>query len=225
MDTADIPRWTLYVQIASVVTTFLAVLLALFGERLRAAWFRPRLVLRLLSALGESTPAEIKEQAVVNGRLQEIVVQTLSRYYHVEVSNRSRWPKATNVQIFVLRIEEPGPDGTPIRRWTGVVPLTWQWSVLHELRRTIGSPAIADLGCVVRGRGFSLSTQLVPSSAGGAMVRPPDAKFRMTVVLQARGDEGESDLLPIEIAWDGQWADGDAEMAQHLIVKEIVPRA
>jgi hypothetical protein len=39
---------------------------------------------------------------------------------------------------------------------------------------------------------------------------------RLWVTVQAQSTEATSEALRLEIAWDGQWDRGEAEMAQHL---------
>ena len=41
----------------------------------------------------------------------------------------------------------------------------------------------------------------------------------MVLSLQARSTEVDSEIFPLEIAWDGEWADGDTEIKRHLVVK------
>jgi hypothetical protein len=43
----------------------------------------------------------------------------------------------------------------------------------------------------------------------------------MIVTLQAQAAEANSDAIRIKIAWDGEWKDGEAEMAKHLIVRAV----
>jgi hypothetical protein len=43
----------------------------------------------------------------------------------------------------------------------------------------------------------------------------------MVVSLQARSNEADSRIHRFKISWDGKWEDGDAEMSQHLVLKDI----
>lgn len=43
----------------------------------------------------------------------------------------------------------------------------------------------------------------------------------MILWLRAQGNERDSPSTRIKIAWDGEWLDGDVEMAKHLVVKEL----
>ena len=206
-----------YLRLAATVGTFLAVIVALFGDRIRASLFRPKLSLGLLTPLGEATPAFVP--------LNTGTVAGNARYHHVQLSNSSssQWPKATSAQVCLVRVEEFGPDGNPQVRWTGEVPLRWQWHEIQEARRDVGPPIIADLCCVMTERGFSLQTLITPTALGPFIIRPLGQPFDMIVTLRARATETTSPLLAIRISWDGQWADGDAEMAKHLVVATLRP--
>lgn len=203
------------VRLAGTIGTLMAVIVALFGEKLRAFLFKPRLVLEMVSPVGDPTPVTIKSD---QGTRQE-----QSRYYHVRVRNQVQWPQTTDVQIFLLRIEEPGPDGLPQVKWSGEVPLAWQHAEIYEARRTVGPPAVADLCRVVRGKWLDVPTMIYPSSMDPYRIRIAGVIVNMTVVLQARGSQGESPITPFPITWTGQWADGDAEMARHFIIKDVTP--
>jgi hypothetical protein len=53
---------------------------------------------------------------------------------------------------------------------------------------------------------------------------PPNVKrletpFRMIATLQASGIEAESNILRVEISWDGKWSDDMTELKRHLVVK------
>lgn len=43
----------------------------------------------------------------------------------------------------------------------------------------------------------------------------------MTLTLQARGLLTDSNLLRVEIAYDGKWSDDTDEMARHTVVKAV----
>ncbi|PYT66222.1 MAG: hypothetical protein DMG39_27220 [Acidobacteria bacterium] len=76
--------WNWGVNLSVAVFTFLAVLVALFGEKLRARFFPPILKLKLLRKEGEKAPlTRLNEQGVV-----EHVDD--SRYYHLHVWNERR---------------------------------------------------------------------------------------------------------------------------------------
>jgi hypothetical protein len=43
----------------------------------------------------------------------------------------------------------------------------------------------------------------------------------VTVTVQATSSEADSNICRIRISWDGQWQDGEVEMAQHFILAEL----
>jgi len=46
----------------------------------------------------------------------------------------------------------------------------------------------------------------------------------MTVMLPARSTEANSSITAFRIAWDGDWEDGDTEMARHLVIEQLPQR-
>lgn len=207
--------WNWYVNIALALATFLVVLVALFGDWLRTKLFRPKLDLQLLSREGEK--ARIVIASVDQETGQTKTREEDARYYHIRVSNSKRWPAATQVQIHLLRVEEPGPDDQFRVTWAGDVPLRWRHQDIHPLARTIGHDADCDLCCVVKGKWLELTPLVAPLNLNAKH----RGTTRMRILLQARAVEADSELLHIEVSWNGQWADGDKEMAGNMVVKEL----
>ena len=143
-----------------------------------------------------------------------------ARYYHLVVANTSRWPVANNVQIMITRLEAPDPGGRSQTVWLGELPLQWQHAQVHALLRTVGRPALADSISVVQDpvrqhNELHLMTLLTPNNFGKSYYGPT----QLWVTVIARANEADSRQLRLEIAWDGQWSDGGAEMRQHLVIR------
>lgn len=203
--------WNWGVNLAVAVGTFGAVYVALYGERLRARLFRPSLELDLTNPLGESTRVQLISPDG-STRSEE------ARYYHVRVANASRWPIATQVQVYLIRIERPDASGRMQIVWTGDMPLRWRLQEVKPIALSIGPPADCDLCSVVKGKWLALhplvsATNLDPFAYQNA---PPT----IVLTLQARGTEGDSLLTRFEISWDQQWEPGDLEMARHFVVRK-----
>ncbi|MCP4568698.1 MAG: hypothetical protein GY841_14060 [FCB group bacterium] len=67
------------------------------------------------------------------------------------------------------------------------------------------------------GNGINLQVRFTPNSLKRQWT---DAcKLRLYVAVAADG--AKSDEIVIDIAWDGQWHEGQAEMAKHLIIKQV----
>jgi hypothetical protein len=48
--------------------------------------------------------------------------------------------------------------------------------------------------------------------------------FKMAFTLQARSIEKDSNLLRVEVSWNGQWADDTDQMANYLVINaQIIP--
>lgn len=201
--------WNWWISLAVAVGTLATVVVALFGESIRARMFKPKLVIELENPLGIPTPVQITSP---NGESR----MEAGRFYHVRVSNSARWPAATQVQVNLIRIEELGPDGAWQITWAGEVPLRWSLQEIRPLTRVIGPPAICDLCSVVKDKWIELHPLIVPHNLA-PIARRRD-HVQMIVTLQAQAAEASSDLVRIKFAWDGRWEDGEAEMAKHLII-------
>src|SRR5689334_6855614 len=126
MHWGDVATWF------AAIATLLAVLVALYGDKLKSRWFRPGLVLRFRDRRGvfQRTELRLPDSST---RMAE------ARYYRLCVGNQGRWPIATNVQVFLLQIEEPGAAGAPRVTWAGELPFVWEHQAIYPLARTVGS--------------------------------------------------------------------------------------
>ena len=199
---------SLIAQVAIAVGTIAAVIVALFGGWLRARFAPPKLTLRLETNDGVKIPVNL---TAPDGNTR----QTEGRWYHLRVENERRWSPATQVQVFLLRIEEPDAAGEDRLTWIGEMPMRWRHQEIHPRVRTIGYPADCDLCSVIKEKWLELNLLITPSEINA---KRRDA-CRLTLTLQARGMESDSNLLRVQIAWDGKWANDDKEMAQHMVVK------
>lgn len=205
--------WNWWVSLGVAVATLAAVFVALFGDWIKSRLFSPKLTLSLRDAVGEKTKVALQWQTEqgLEQRYEE------ARYYHVRVSNKVRWPRSSQTQVYLLRIEEPGPDGELQVTWSGEIPVQWTHQAVYPFARNIGPAAYCDLCSVVKGRGIQLHPLIVPNNFRLQW----QTAATLVVSLQARGDEGESPISRFRIAWDGKWADGDSEMDRHLVVKDV----
>jgi hypothetical protein len=201
--------WNWIVQALIAFGTIGAVFVALFGDWLRSKIAPPKLVLSLKNTVGEYSPYLLVDQA---GHPQQID----SRWYHVRVENERPWSRANFVQTFLVRLEEPDASGAYQSVWLGELPIRWRRQELKPLTATIGYHGDDGDLCAVRRDGH---LELLP------LLRPYTPKtewpgsHRMIVTLQARSIECASNLLRVEISWDGQWQDDEIAMSRHMVVK------
>ena len=193
--------------------TIAVALVALFGQAFRSKFFPPRLTLRLAKPEGEKARVRLTwfEQGEPKERWED------ARYYHLRVSNERRWSPATNAQVFLIRMEEPGPDGELQITWTGDVPMRWRHQEVFPPARTIGPSADSDLCCVVKGKWL----ELLPLVAPYNLESKRRQKSLVVLSLQARANEGDSAILRVQASWDGDWEYGAEEMKRHMIVKVV----
>jgi hypothetical protein len=190
------------VQAAAAVATLAAVVVALFGGWLLAHLMPPRLTLSLKDWRGFRAPYGGKG----------------SFWYYVRAANKRRWPVATQVQVFLLSVEERDAAGMPRQTWAGELPIKWRDQEIYPAIRTIGRDgADCDLCTVVEGNGLELHP-LIPRNTLNARRHE---KCDLILTLQARAPEADSNRLRVLVAWDGGWADGVEEMTQHMTVRDV----
>lgn len=149
--------FSLIVQALAAVGTLLAVVMAIWGDWVRSRLAPPQLSVHLRDPDGELTKR--------NDGLKV-------RYYHLSVSNSRRWAPARNVTVYVVLLEERGPD----QRWrrtmpSGPIPLTWQFG--PSTIRLIGQPQLCDLARVVERGDFRITTQFLPNNFPGVLAARP----------------------------------------------------
>ena len=206
--------WNWWVNVIIAAATVSAVLLALFGDIIKARLFHPKLALRLKNSTGEKTKVFYKTKSS-DGR--DIQTEEDARYYHLILSNNARWSKSNNTQVFLQKLEETDPDKKFQTKWDGEVPMEWLHHSLYPITRTVGSEIHCDLCSVGQNKWIRLHPVLAPATLKYIY----QTKVNLRLTLQAKGDEGDSQKIKISIAWDGFWDGDETEMAKHLIIKNV----
>ena len=209
------PLWQFWIdwviKTLGTLATFLAVLVALFGSRLRHRIAPPRLTIAHSSAEGMGGIVYALDPAT-----NKAIHQTSALWHHVKVKNNTRADPVTGVHIFLLLIEAPDASGEFKRVWEGAAKLGWRHEPDPE-QKTVGYPAECDLCHILK---QPLEVRLSPLVKG----QVPDRftqPFKLALTLQARGVEADLDPLRLEISWEGKWSDDRAEMSRHLVVKPV----
>jgi hypothetical protein len=208
-------NWLLNLAIA--IGTFGAVFIALFGEYLRSKIFPARLAVSVNNLKGVYTPIDrqikLSEEQVKKDAGK-------SRYYHVVVANKKKWPRAGQVQLFLKSVEQPNIDGELEEIWSGDIPICWRNQPFYPALRDIGSHADCDLFSIQRYDSecfLSIHPLFKPYNLN--IIHAGSADF--VLCLQARSDKGESPLTKIRIKWNGEWNDGELEMSKNVSIKII----
>ena len=87
-------KYSLWIGFGGVLVTFLAVIVAIWGERIRQHWSMPKLVLFL------NEPALTVTNSGIKGW-----------YYILSVKNTRRSTPTQNVRILLSEMFKKGPDG------------------------------------------------------------------------------------------------------------------
>jgi hypothetical protein len=207
-----VPTW---VTEMGILGTWVVGVLALFGDRIRAWWFRPKLHLELKSDVGSYSPQIERDK---NGT----EVTRHARYYHLSVTNRARYPKAEDVQVLLLGVERINDDQER-RPGDLYVPLTLGWvSGIYPLARSIGSKTegVVDL-LYVRDDVLRFLPVVVPHN----FQRDYSGKTHLRVSAVARGLDCESNVCRLTINWDGEWVRDDNAMKMHFRISPDLAEA
>ena len=151
---------------------------------------------------------------------QQVAFQTVSRWYHLQVQNIRRMSRATDAQVCLTAVGIPNAAGQIVTRTTGAIPLKIRHEGIVRPGRIVGPPVEWDLCSVYREflpNGppvFELQTIVAPTD----ITVQNDQPFRMVLTLQARSIEVDSNILQIELVWNGQWADDTDQMANNLVI-------
>jgi hypothetical protein len=209
-----VPTWLTEV---GIIGTWVVGILAICGDRIRAAVFKPKLHLELKSSVGIYTTQTI--QTPSPHPIDQLLPPktTHARYYHLRVTNRAIYPTAQDVNVMLLGVERRDDDFR--RSGELYVPLVLGWAgSVYPLNRSIGSKtdAVADL-FFVREDVLRFLPVVVPNNFQAEYV----GETHLTVTAIARGIDCESNPIRLNIDWDGKWDFGDDEMAEHLVISEI----
>jgi hypothetical protein len=206
-----------WITLGGVIATLLVSVVAIFGDKIRASWFKPKLCVHLDSPRGVFVSEIITPLPPAQQYMRP------ARYYYLSVGTTRRWPLAHDVRILVTRLETPDPGGVPRTVWTGEIPLRWEHPEIQPASRTLGRPARADFIAAAQDqeevpeRRNQLHLMSVNWPSNMQRVYFTGTRFWVTVV--ATSNEADSSAIRLEIAWDGNWNPGEAEMWEHLKIR------
>jgi hypothetical protein len=178
------------------------VVVAIWGERIRQIWVKPKLRIRL------DDPSFTTTSGGQRGW-----------YYLLRVTNEKESSPARNVRVLLTRVLKRGPDGSwQEQRFSGHTQVNWRWTQLMPLYATIGPDELSTFGQLLEGSdSFELQLYWYPNNLTPTI--PSNEPTRLQ--FKAVSDTVASDTLTVEVAWDGDWVEGRLEMQNHLVVREI----
>jgi len=212
--------WNWFAQVAIAIATFLAVLAALFLDWFRGRFFPPQLELTLLDAAGAPVVPTVAHKPTKRPDEFE-QIETVSRWYHVQVRNKRRFARARDAQVCLVAVEEQNAAGEYVPRTTGAIPLAPRHAGVAAPSRVLGSPIQWDLCALYRDLGegpvFRLTTVIAPAD----ITVVSRQAFKMVVHLQARTIEVDTKVLRLELSWNGKWSDDTSEMKNHFVIRAL----
>jgi hypothetical protein len=201
----EVPVINAIAQVFAAIGTVAVAILAIWGDKIRAAIAGPKLQLQLRDTRGNLTTRADQKKTI---------------YYHVKVTNKRTWSPARYVRVLVTGLEKKRPDGTYFpESLVAPLQLTWAYPQFHELLPTITTNDICDLGFLGEdAQRFNLSTYVIPNNFRGYAA--PGESLRVQIIASAHNFESKSPLI-LEISWDGAWSSDMDEMQRHLVIKEV----
>jgi hypothetical protein len=199
----DAPTWL------AAVGGLLVVVVAIWGDEVKAALAGPKLTIALADAAGEPIP--INNQP--------------GRYFHVRVSNGRPWSPAVNTRVMLLRTEIINDGATHVVPMAGPLWLEWRYEAAIPGRSelTLRREDFGDLFLVCMSMPAYINDRPRPTLQVALKVRPSNylatysIPIHMRLYVQAQADNGESNVLGIDADWDGQWyTDPDTDLRNHL---------
>jgi hypothetical protein len=210
--------WKGVLDTLTALGTVGVVVVALWGDYFKSKLFPPKLELKVLNATrGQRTKETLRIRALPQFAGQPVTREEDAVYFYLTVSNPQRWNAASEVQVYLLQIEEPGPDGELIPKWSSELPLQWHLHEINPLPRRVGKSADAVLLSVVKEKWLRLHPLVIPNNLT-VMYRE---QCHIVATFQAKSHEADSNTVRVQIDWNGGWHDGDEEMQAHLRIKEV----
>jgi hypothetical protein len=203
--------WTWTAHAGTAIGTIATVIVALFGGWLRARLAASRLEIDLNDRNGLSVRTLLNPDGAA--------IDTFSRWYHVRVANKRRWSPATDVRLLLLQLEQHDAAGQYQTTWVGEIPLQWSNPQIMPLTPTIGPAYDCVLCSVLKHPTDPHTLSLHPIIQPFNLPTRWQTPTQVALTLQARSLDSDSNMLRVEIAWDGKWADDTGQMAKHLVVK------
>lgn len=186
-----------------VMATLLLAAIAIWGEKIRQWWMRPKLVI------------------VLDGSTLTSHSNTDKRgwYYHLRVSNGRRASPASNVRVLLTGVQKKGRDNSwQEEKFSGPVQVCWRWPDQTPQFATIGPDEHSTFARIVEdSKAIELRLYWYPNNLRPTI--PPHDRTRLH--FKAVSDTTESKSLILEIEWDGQFEQGTIEMEKHMVVHEV----
>jgi hypothetical protein len=204
----------LFLDILVAFGTLAVVVLAIWGEKIRAKLTPAKLSIRPHTLKGD--PTVLKTAVQGDGGVKVM-------YYHLKVVNERRWLPAQDCRVSLTGLSRRGPDGK-FHAVPMAVPLPFNWAPAPHTpaRVTVTKEQVFDFGSLQEG-----ATRFVPALTYithnfQGYVQKGEA-VRFFVEIDAANFISSSPAV-FEVAWDGAWSAEPEQMQHHLRITEVNER-
>jgi len=188
--------------IGTFVLAGIALAIAFWGEPLRRWSVRPLLTLNF------EEPAWNWTQDKRGGW-----------YYLLKVSNKRETQPATNVRLNLIGADTLEKNGKWHQtQFSGPVQVCWRWPESTSRHITVGPEEYATIFSFIEGEKSGTVNLIDPPL--NTMTRYA-AGWTVRFHFQAVSDYGKSNILVVEVHWDGNWSNDLQKMKKHLTVDVI----
>jgi hypothetical protein len=209
---------TMLLQGLIVFVQVLVATAAIWGDTIRAIFSGPKLVLSLDRPEGQLT--HLREQP-----------RRFVRYFHLKVENKRAGKAATKTQVILYSILPPHKEGTPKPlAINGRLPFPWKFkgdksrvcNVEAIVYSVIGPNDYCDLARLIKD-----DTHLELLAEGWTLIEDflkLEAGQKTTVEAIAIAENAQSNLLTLDISWDGVWpGETDEHVIEHIKIERSRP--
>lgn len=227
--------WGWWVQFGIAFGTIAAVIMAMFGDRIRAAIFKPSLTLSLSNAEGEASTNTVSSHKIDKETGEVEVHESDPRnvwYFFGIAAKGTRSPILNDVVVSCIKVELTNLAGHTNTEWQGEVPVGWR-----EQRRTylaVGTKILA-IPYVYHRVGIPREFKIIEAMHGKwveiaapSIPRGSEDKFRwrtgpvnITVHLRAKSLETASNVLKVKITWTGKWPNHVNDLHKELKLEAV----
>jgi hypothetical protein len=206
MRSLALQQWGLWISIVLVVATLILAAVAVWGERIRQRWVRPKLRLLL----------DEPHLTFISGTNRR------GWYYQLHVVNDRKTSPASNTQVRLTKVFKKALDDSwQEHQFSGPVQVQWRWPDQIPQYATIGPDQHATFACLLEGADAAeLCLFLTPNNLESRIPALEPTRLHFKAV----SDTAESKELVLEVASDGQWEEGRSAMDTHMSVKEATSR-
>lgn len=194
--------WGTVAQWASALGTTCAVVVAIWGDRLRRCILKPRIVLSVTKPTGDIALTQRIDSKGIP------LMPVPATWLHVAVSNPTRWFPAKDAEVYLLRVERLRAS-VWVEEWEGPTALTWRHGSLPT--RNFGPDWEADILRVIGG------TLSFAARKPDPLLSNFTGPVELRVVLQARALELDSDELTIVVAWNGRATEAGGQVSARSV--------